>query len=739
MEQISLDWVLGYSDSPDIRPSHFFPASVPGAVQLDIAGHEGYPDYNFSDNYKMFRWMEDKFYTYRAVFPEPDLKPGESVFFVSKGIDYEFRIFLNGKQIHSQEGMFTYVDLELTGRLRKENILEVLVCPTPKKHPFPEDRTQASFVTKPAVSYGWDWHPRLIPLGIWDETYLQVRPASYLKDSYIPYELNSSMEKASISLIASFSCGDASTYRWKILDPDGNCLLQKAGPVVPELQMQEVIHDVRLWWTHDHGPQNLYTSELQVYGPDGTLRQEEIRNFGFRRVRLVMSEGAWEDSEAFPKSRNVAPVQIELNGRRIFAKGTNWVAPEIFPGLVGENQYGVLLDIARKTNFNILRTWGGCIVNKESFFELCDRKGLLVWQEFPLACNCYPDEEHYLQILEQEATSIIKRVRKHPCLGLWCGGNELLNSWSGMTDQSLPLRLLDSLCYKYDRSTPYNMTSPMQGMGHGHYTFCRDGLEIFELIHHSHKTAYSEFGMPSLSPVEVLKKIIPQEELNNPQQGGAWEEHHAFNAWRYEDGWFERSIYERYFGHTDVLSELVAQGNWLQAEGYKAIYEEARRQKPYCTMALNWCFNEPWPCAANNSLIAYPFICKPALEHVARACRPVCASARNYKFEWMEGEVFKADLWLLNDSYESFDSLRLDVYIISGDKSFKLLSWDTGKIEENTNVEGPSVNWKLPEGLDRKLTLEIRVKGRPESGSYYNLLYRPADRNPDGTPMMNVV
>lgn len=131
-----------------------------------------------------------------------------------------------------------------------------------------------------------------------------------------------------------------------------------------------------------------------------------------------------------------------------------------FSGIITRARYEELIDLAVEANFNMFRIWGGGIINKESFFELCDEKGILVWEEFPLSCNLYPDDPHYLSVLEQEATSIVKRLRKHPCLAMWCGGNELFNNWSLMTDQSLPLRLLNSICLEYDPLVPYNPTSP---------------------------------------------------------------------------------------------------------------------------------------------------------------------------------------------------------------------------------------------------------------------------------------
>ncbi|NJK96849.1 MAG: hypothetical protein HC905_19760 [Bacteroidales bacterium] len=296
--------------------------------------------------------------------------------------------------------------------------------------------------------------------------------------------------------------------------------------------------------------------------------------------------------------------------------------PEIFPGIITAERYNKLLDLALKANFNTLRVWGGGIINKESFYELCDEKGLLVWQEFPLACNPYPDNPHYLKILKQEATSVITRLKTHPSLALWSGGNELFNSWSGMTDQSLPLRLLNSLTFQLNPEVPFIPTSPLMGMGHGHYVF-RDfdtKEEVYARMQKAHFTAYTEFGMPGPSSVEVLKQIIPEKELWPPKPGTSWESHHAFKAW-VGNTWLMEDMLADYFGQAVNLETLVQQGQLMQSEGYKAIYEEARRQKPYCSMALNWCFNEPWPTAANNSIVNYPALPKPAFQ-VSERCMP---------------------------------------------------------------------------------------------------------------------
>ena len=158
---------------------------------------------------------------------------------------------------------------------------------------------------------------------------------------------------------------------------------------------------------------------------------------------------------------------------------------------------------------NLLRVWGGGIVNKEAFYEQCDELGLMVWQEFPLACNNYEGTPAYLRVLDQESKSIISRVRRHASHVIWCGGNELFNNWSGMTEQSLALRLLNRNCFDMDPGTPFLMTSPVMGMGHGHYRFSSDGVEVYKWMSEAANTAYTEFGCPGPASADYLRGFIP--------------------------------------------------------------------------------------------------------------------------------------------------------------------------------------------------------------------------------------
>ncbi|MEN8229472.1 MAG: glycoside hydrolase family 2 TIM barrel-domain containing protein [Bacteroidota bacterium] len=720
-----LKWEIGYSEREDPARLKWTEARVPGAVQLDVARAEGYGIYYYAENWKDYLWMEEREFVYRSLFTKPDLEVGERLLFHSLGIDYEFEVSLNGVKLLQQEGMFTPVRLDLTQQLEDLNELEIRIFPIPKLHAEPADRSQAAASVKPAVSYGWDWHPRLVPMGIWDDTYLEILPGSHIEDASVRYTLSDDFSSAEIAVEVEGRDLDGCMLTWKMFDAAGEMI--DVGHFAPRenrgtLKMN--LKNPSLWWPHDHGDPTLYDYTIDLNDRYGNLLHTVHGKLGFRRVKLVMNEGAWNEPQGFPKTRSVAPIQLEMNGRRIFCKGTNWVNPEIFPGIITRKRYEELTERALEANFNMLRIWGGGIVNKESFHELCDEKGILVWQEFPLACNNYVGTPEYLKVLKQESESIIKRIRKHPSLAMWSGGNELFNSWSGMDDQSQAIRLLNSQCLKMDPHTPFISTSPLFGMGHGHYVF-RDmdtGEEVYSTMNRARNTAYTEFGMPSPSPLELLKSIIPGEELWPPQPGTSWESHHAFNAW-VGNTWLMQDMIEDYFGASANLEQLVLNGQLLQCEGYKAIYEEARRQKPYCSMALNWCYNEPWPTAANNSLLNWPNKPKPAFFAVRDACRPAMVSARNTKLRWKEGEEFSAQLWMLNDLPHTLEGGKVLVRLVADKMELLLSDWEYGDAEPNTNIQGPRVTGILPHWNSDRFSLELEVEGHPEYNSSYTFLY----------------
>lgn len=689
----------------DGKENEYFPCTVPGNIQYDYARSKGVDVY-YSDNCLMFKELEDVFWKYKTELSF-DKKDGERVFFVTKGIEYEYDVILNGEKIIHHIGMFTKVEEDITDKLSGNDVLEVMIYPHPKREGADECRDQADQSTKPAVEYGWDWHPRLLISGLWEDCYIETRDEYTICDVKTSYKLNEEMTSADV--VFDVKC-EADT-EIEVVSPDGDCVYKGNATSF-------TLDNIKLWWCNGQGEPNLYKWTVTSKGDTKT------GHIGFKRVRLVMNGGAWKEPSVFPKSRSVPPMTVELNGREIFAKGSNWVNPELFTGLIDEKRYRELLVLVKDANMNMLRCWGGAIMNKEPFFDMCDELGLLVWQEFPLACNNYRGTDEYLKVLEQEANAIIDRIGQHVCLAMWCGGNELFNSWSMMTDQSYALRLLNKLCYEKSREIPFIPTAPVMGMGHGYYLFYdKDtGKTVHEIFRQSNCTAYSEFGNPGITEMKYLKEIIPEDLIDTLMPGTAWEIHHGYNSWDAagKDSWLCFELISKVFGEQKSLQDYIDCSTIMQCEGLKCIFEEARRQKPACSIALNWCFNEPWITVGGQSIITYPTRPKKAYYDVKNSLKPVLPSARIERFEYDCGDIMRAELFLLNDSPEEASD-NIEVYVEIDGKTEFITSWDSGVTPANKNKRGIIVQYEIPETETQLFKLILKGKtGENEYTLYLN-------------------
>ncbi len=377
MRRYEIQWNVGHCPTPDQVPKERVPAVVPGAVQLDWARAHGWGSHHYADNWRDYLWMEDVYWSYLTRLEVPELGDGERLYFVCGGVDYRFQVRLNGEIVHEQEGMFTPFELDLTGQVRSGDMLKVLVFPAPKSRPEPADRVQANQCCKPAVSYSWDFHPRLIPLGIWQETYLEVRPACHLRHAEVRYTLADDFSYAEVTTEIALSQPGEGTIRWQLCDRRGIPVITRTAPAdAPQLTLTARLDAPELWWPNGQGNPVLYTSRVSLLDAQGNTMQQCEERVGFRSVRLVMHPSAWEEPANFPKTRSTPPITLEINGRRIFAKGSNWVSPDIFPGILTADSYRPLLELAKNAHMNLLRLWGGAVINKDAFYELCDELGL---------------------------------------------------------------------------------------------------------------------------------------------------------------------------------------------------------------------------------------------------------------------------------------------------------------------------------------------------------------------------
>lgn len=729
--------MIAHTKELSLPPIEKIPATVPGAAELDYAKAKGYEPYYFGLNYLDYKWMEDEYFIYSTEL-NFKLDDGELAFLCLDGVDYEFSVRIDGKEIFYKEGMFSPSRIDVGAYAGERHALEIVIYPIPKLATARRKnaRDEAAACCKSAAQYSWDWHPRLVPVGIWKDAYLEIHNAAPTELG-AAYRLSDKLDRADIS--AEINTVGTGTLVLELISPLGEAVFKKDINFADSesLKIDFTLESPSLWYPVGYGEHPVYT--LRACGGEKVLE----RKIGFRRVKLLRNFDDTNPVEkSFPKTRYPAPATFEVNGVKVFAKGSNWVNTEIFPALMTESRYRELLTLVRDANMNILRMWGGGFINHDVFYDICDEMGIMIWQEFMLSCNLHPDDDKYLSVLKNEATYIIKNLRTHPAIVLWCGGNELFNSWSGLTDQSHPLRMLNSLCYELDRFTPFNPTSPLEGMGHGTYNTlfdirkagkdeaglggdidCVTNEEFITVLCRSYFTAYTEFGSSGAADPEYIKKYIMSEEDYNDfsPKNPVWVAHHAFSAWT-SDCWARPGEIDYYFGGYSDVDDFMRKSLLVQAISYKSLFEEMRRQWPHCSMAINWDFNEPWPCAAGNSLINWPCEPKPAYYAVKDALRPTLASIRTRKNRFLTGETVQAELFILNDSPDALSDLAVNAYVIKGGKKELIASGVCNSCAPRSNVRFADLELKIDESLDTVFELILEVEGHPEMNSNYKFI-----------------
>jgi len=653
-ERFEPTWEVAPHDVGEV-PTSWVPARVPGAAQLDWSAAQNWGDYHYSDNWTRFSGLEDFYWTYRTSVPNLDGGFARHAL-VLEGTDYEARIRIDGATVSHTRGLYssTVVQLDCSASGAE---LQVELAPVHKAAPprlggiwdwTESGRGQACETTKTLDSFGEDFQPRVLSQGIWKPAYFERTAGPSFADLRIDDRVDASTGEAVLRIDGAVSDGDSTQpirVQLQVVDPTGSPCLFHVVPVSRGRFAAEVrISNVRLWWPVGTGPADLYDLCVDLLGAEDTVLDTCRQRVGFRTVTLRHDASAWSDppAEQYPKSRTPPPMRFVVNGKAVFAAGTSVVPPRLFQGAVVANDYRVLVDKASAIGFNLIRNSGGGFVFHDEFYEYCDHAGMMVWQDFPLACNTYPDHDAYLDLLRTEAEAIVDTLRHHPSIVAWCAGNELFSAWSQMSEHSLPVRLLNSVTFERDAQRPFIPTSPQMGTGHGYYMFENFATDHVEentsYIWRSRMLAYPEMACNSVATLDALRMAIPEDELFPPEPGGAWEGHKAFFAWdRREDSWIGLASVERHFGHPRSIEDLVLFSQLLQAVCLRTLMEEARRQ-PGCHLGMTWCLNEPWPTAANLSLLSWPADEKLAARWLRLALRPTCMVVILERFRWHVGE-----------------------------------------------------------------------------------------------------
>ncbi len=618
-----------------LPPERTLPAQVPGVVHLDLMCAGKIPDPFYRLNEDAVRWVEEREWWYRRTFEvPPSLLQRDEVELVFHGLDTVATIWLNGEKVGEADNMFVPHRFPVKGLLREGMNTLVVKLDSPTK--VAEEREQrfgvlhASFyrarpyLRKAQYAFGWDWGPRLPTSGIWRSVELCAYDVACVRTlwGYVT-ALSEDKSTAQVRVEAEIHAVKAAEGRVRFQLKRGEQHFIACVPISLEVGDQTAYADLtvtqpHLWFPHGLGEQPLYELRCCVEVDEKVTDERSIR-IGLRTVELVRERD--EEGESF---------LFRINGVPVFCKGANWVPADNFLPRVTKERYRHLLQKAVDAHMNMLRVWGGGIYEDETFYDLCDELGIMVWQDFMFSCAEYPKEAWFHEQVRAEAEAVVKQLRHHPCIVLWCGNNE--NDWFnymkvwGQRDrfygETVYAQILPEVCQRLDPSRPYWQSSPFGGTDPNSM---REGdRHSWEVWFQSDHLRYlrdtgrfiSEFGFqapPVLETVEAFTE--PEDRYPNSRVM----EHHN----KCPDG--TQRIYRFMAGHFKVPSdfaEWVRVAQLLQGEALKCGITHWRRRKFKTAGTLFWQLNDCWP-VVSWSVVDYFGRPKAGYYVVKRAFAPV--------------------------------------------------------------------------------------------------------------------
>lgn len=664
------EWRKVWENPTALTPALWMPAQVPGTVQEDAVDAGLIPDPNEGFSSRACEWTSERDWVYVREFPSPALPPGARARLCFEGVDYCCHVYLGGLHLGDHEGMYDAFEFDVTDALAAEgaNRLVVVVEHAPREV-GQIGRTSEVKLWKARFAYDWDWCTRLVPLGIYDSVRLEVTGPAHLAEVQVETGLTPDYSAAEVCCTVRLA-GDtarATTVRAEVALEGTPLASAEVAAEAGLATLSLPLAAPRLWWPNGYGAQPLYEACVSLLDARGELLDERAVRFGVRRVRALANDGA---------PAGALPYVLEVNGQRVFLKGWNWAPVSQLYGRTPRERYERWLALARDAHCNLLRVWGGGLLEKRDFYELCDSYGIMVWQEFIQSSsgldNRPSTSPEYLAYIREQAERMVPRRRNHPSLVLWCGGNELMHDdWRPLDDSQPALAVLKDCVRRLD---PGRLWLPTSGSGpvanasldqagnmhdvHGPWLY--QGPEAhYRLYNGIDPLLHAEFGVEGAANLPSMRRCNPPEQLWPPDDTNPLWLHRG--SW-----WLQRPMLESIFGPLEDLETYVRASQFLQAEGLRYAIEANRRRKWHCAGTSPWQFNESWPNLSCTNVVDFFGQPRPAYWWCRNAYEPLHVSARYDKLGWEVGEEFGADLWVNNSAGDAEGAVAWHVVDLRG-------------------------------------------------------------------------
>ena len=639
-------------------------ATVPGNIHSDLLENKLIEHPFIGNNEEKLQWISKTDWDYKTTFlVDRKTLQKRHIELSFEGLDTYASVFLNDSLILKTNNAFREFQVEVKSILKAENELRIVFENTSisedkeknsLKYTLPEGNR--IFTRKAQFQYGWDWGPKLNTSGIWRPIKLTAWNDYKIENiNIIQNTLTDSIASLIVEIADSNFSKDVLNYEVYINDT-----LQFQKPEKPEIPI--TIKNPKRWWPHNLGEPYLY--DIKVVVRNGkTILDSVLVKKGLRTIDLITEKDSIGESFYF-----------KVNDVPVYAKGANYIPQNSMQNQVTNAHYEKLLNDVVDANMNMLRVWGGGIYENDIFYDLCDEKGILVWQDFMFACAMYPGDQAFLENVQEEATQNVKRLRNHASIALWCGNNENAegwNRWGWQADRSehekeeiwsYYLKVFDSILPNtVDKltDTDYWESSPKYGRGNPKYKFEGDAHDWwiwhdaypFEHLEENVPRFMSEFGFQSFPSYEAIK-YINQNDLIDIST-------YSFQSHQKHSRGFQlmREYMERDFPVPEKAEDYVYMSQLLQAYGITKGIEAQRRAKPYNMGTLYWQLNDCWPVVSWSSI---DFFGKwKALHYKAKhSFEDVLVSSK------VENNILRT--YVINDDFESH----------SGELSVKILDFE---------------------------------------------------------------
>ncbi|MBC7125196.1 MAG: glycoside hydrolase family 2 protein, partial [Bacteroidales bacterium] len=618
-------------------------ATVPGSVHTDLQANGLIGNPYLGCNNMHLAWIDSADWEYRKVFALPKtFSSTRDVELVFEGLDTYADVYLNGVKILMANNMFRQWRVPCSKYLKeKGNELIVVFRSALKitdslvqKLPYRLPGGDWAYIRKAAYHFGWDWGPSFVTCGIWKPVYFRVVPKVRVSNLSIS-TISVSNQKALMAIDFDIDGDTKTPLRLTVTDVYSDKIYLDTAMRLKrhEVGARFYIDNPKLWWPNGMGEQYLNRFRVQIF-EGRKLVYDKLHDVGIRTVRLISEPDSSGQSFYFL-----------VNGLPMFAKGANLIPPDFFVHSISDSVWIKQVENAYRSNFNMIRVWGGGVYAPDAFMEECTRKGILVWHDFMFACSMYPFDSSYLENVRVEAIRQVKRLRKHTSLALWCGNNEVDEGWqnwgwqkqlsdyTGAADSvwngyvQLFHHLLPEVVMRYDSTRSYWPSSPMFGWGrvesitHGdsHYWGVWWGREPFERYAQRIPRFMSEYGFQGAPSEETLRMFNDRNNLPDSAQLLCHQKHPV--GYQTINEYMEREGLK-----PNDLLEWMDYSQLVQAQGYAHAIEAHRLASPYCMGTLYWQLNDCWP-VVSWSGIDYAGKWKRVQHYVQNLYKPVIAGA----------------------------------------------------------------------------------------------------------------